>query len=193
VRPVRKAKTRDHVVATPHVHQWKRWGTRGVKFVEEGCQCGERRERVATKAEAKKLRVQSKLMWAQGKALHALWHSVAKRFKRDHEWKERGWDLIEKLEKFSARRPQIRMVRVDDSSFSNSELVLVPHTYDTSKLGCTYMGTTVVFVAQCAGDPPVEFFLYPNHLRNLIETLQEIEKEQNRVNAKARKQGQLYP
>jgi hypothetical protein len=194
MRLKRKQKTRDHVVASNHVHQWKRWGTRGYKFVEEDCKCGERREREATKAEARQIRANSKLMWAQGTALHALAHSVDKRFKKDaHEWKEKGWDLIEKLEKFAAKHPQIRMVRVDDSSFTNSELVLVPHTYDTPKLGCSYMGTTVIFVAQCAGDPPVEFFLYPNHLRNLIQTLQEVEKKQNTVNAKARRQGNRFP
>jgi len=187
-------KTSDHVVASSHAHQWERWSTRGDKFVGEACKCGARREREATTAEAKKLRAASKLMWAQGKALHALAHSVDRRFKNGpYKWKEKGWDLIEKLEKFIAKRPQIRMARVDDSSFSNSELVFIPHTYDAPKLGCSYMGTTVVFVAQCTGDPPVEFFLYPSHLRNLIETLQAIEKEQNQVNAKARKQGNRFP
>lgn len=192
MKPPRKAKTRDHVVASEHVHTWKRWGTRGDKFISEGCVCGAQREREATRIEQKQIRKSTKLMWAQGKALHALWRKVAQRFKKDeHEWKDKGWDLIEDLEKFSAKYPQVRMVRVDDSSFSNSELVLVPHAYDTPKLGSYYMGTTVVFVAQCAGDPPVEFFLYPNHLRNLIETLQEVEKVQNAVNAKSRKKGKL--
>jgi hypothetical protein len=188
MKPSRQAKTRDHVVAGAHVHQWKRCHTRGFNFIGEVCKCGEQREREATKAEAKEVRVRWKLEQAQMKALHALAHSVDNRFKKNyHEWKEKGWDLIEKLEKFAAKRPQIRMVRVDDSSFTNSELVFVPHTYDTPKLGCAYMGTTVIFIAQCAGDPPVEFFLYPSHLRNLIKTLQEVEKEQNRINAKARK------
>lgn len=189
-----KSKTRDHVVASAHVHQWRRLGTRGNKVVTEICACEARREREATKAEQKQIRERSKLFWAQATAMHKLWRSITKRFKNgNNEWKEKGWDLIEGLEEFAAERPQIRMVGVDDSSFSNSDLVLIPHTYDTPKLGCSYMGTTVVFVAQCAGDPPVEFFLYPSHLRNLIKTLQEIEKEQNRVNAKARKQGSRFP
>jgi len=193
MKPAKKTKTRDHVVASKHAHQWKRGGTRGDKFIEESCKCGEHREREATKAEAKKLRSDWKLTNARAKALHVLAHSVDKRFKKDqHEWKEKGWDLIEKLEKFAVKHPQIRMARVDDASFTNSELVFIPHTYDSPKLGCAYMGTTVVFVAQCAGDPPVEFFLYPSHLRNLIEMLQSIEKEQNRVNAKARKQGNRF-
>lgn len=185
---MKRAKKGDHVVV--HEHAWERAFTRADKFVGERCKCGAERERPATKAE----KGEFKLVWARGKAIHALWHCVSKRFKKGpKEWKEQGWDLIENLEAFAAKHPEIRMARVDDSSFSNSELVFVPHSYDSKKLGCAYMGTTAVFVSQCAGDPPVEFFMYPGHLRNVIKTLQDIEKVQNAFIAKARKQGARFP
>lgn len=183
-----RTKKNDHVVA--HEHAWTRAYTRGDRFVGERCTCGMERERSPTKAERREL----KLVWERGRAIHANWHRLVKRFKKSPtEWKMRGWDLIEALEEYTAKHPQIRTVRVDDSHFSNSDLLLIPHCYDSKRLGCSYMGTTAVFVAQCAGDPPVEFFLYPGHLRHLIETLQEIEKEQNALAAKARKQGKRFP
>lgn len=187
----RQVKKSDHVVASAHEHVWTRKHTRADKFVGERCTCGAERERQATKAEKKEF----KLVWKRGRAIHALWHQLAKRFKKTpKEWKMQGWDLIEALEEYTAKRPQIRTVRVDDSHFSNSDLLLIPHSYDSKKLGCAYMGTTALFIAQCAGDAPVEFFLYPNHLRHLIETLQGIEREQNALIAKAqRQQGVRFP
>lgn len=175
----------DHVVAPKHKHVWEPMSQNSVQITAR-CACGLLKKRKASKEETAKFNAATKKMFAQSKALHTLWHGLAKEFTENYEWKLKGWDLIEELEKYKVEHPRVRMVRVDDSVHSNSELVLVPHSYDTPKLGSHYMGTTVLYVAQCAGDLPVSFFLYPGHLRNLIENLQEIEKEQAELNSRKR-------
>jgi len=182
--------TTDHVVAPKHKHQWLPMGQNSVQITAR-CACGQLKKRKATKEETAKFNASTKKMFAQSKAMHTLWHKLAKEFTENHEWKLKGWDLIEELEKYQIENPKVRMVRVDDSMHMNSELVLVPHSYDTPKLGSHYWGTTVLYVAQC-GDPPVSFFLYPGHLRNLIENLQAIEKEQAELNSR-KKEKMLKP
>jgi hypothetical protein len=63
----------------------------------------------------------------------------------------------------------VRIVGVDDSYYSGSDLVLIEHR---GKVG--YHGTTVIFIAQCSGDPPVRFFLYPSHRDSLMAALMAI-------------------
>jgi hypothetical protein len=149
------------------------------------CECGKLKKRKATKEETAEFNVATKRMFAQNMAMHALWHDLAKKFTKNHEWKLSGWDLIEELEKYQVDNPQVRLVRVDDSAHMNSTLALVPHSYDTPKLGSYYWGTTVLYVPQC-NEPPATFFLYPGHLRKLIENLQAIEQEQAQLNSRKR-------
>lgn len=36
------------------------------------------------------------------------------------------------------------------------------------------MGISVYYIPQCTGEKPIQFFLYPGHLRRLITTLQKL-------------------
>lgn len=57
----------------------------------------------------------------------------------------------------------------DDTYFASSNLVLIEHASKTE-----YMGTTVVFIPQCTGEDPVEFFLYPGHRECLVKFLKSL-------------------
>ena len=79
---------------------------------------------------------------------------------------------MRKIEKFIKKNPDIIEVRCDDDVHAGSSLYLIPHENKKE-----YWGTTVLFVPQCTPDKNT-FFLYPEHLDNLIKELQEIQKRQ---------------
>lgn len=68
---------------------------------------------------------------------------------------------MEAIEQYVVDHPEIEICTCDDSSFAGSDLVFVPHPD---------MGISVVYVPQLSGGS-AQFFLYPGHLNNLIETL----------------------
>ena len=85
----------------------------------------------------------------------------------EHEIDEQmvGWDLMEKIERYVKRNPQIKIVYVDDEMFSSSMLVLIPHPE---------MGVSVKFIPQNS-NVKGQFFLYHNHLKNLMSELKHLE------------------
>jgi hypothetical protein len=134
-------------------------------------------------------------------SIHAIWHDFQRRFYRTkfgRGWKKSkngtlvrtkreylvpdsyaptherfrwyGYDLMQRIEKWAAQFPHdVRVVGCDDSYHSGSDLVLIEHrTRDQ------YMGTTVVYLPQCSGDPPAQFFLYPGHRDDLVCALQSV-------------------
>lgn len=113
--------------------------------------------------------------------IHKVWFDFLKKFKKtvkldnggtDEKYKYYGYDLIEKVEKWSDKYPDdVKICNVDDSSHSGSILVLIEH-----KTKSEYFGTTAIMISQCSGSPPVEFFLYPHHRENLISALVKIDK-----------------
>jgi hypothetical protein len=120
--------------------------------------------------------------------VHRVYHEFCKKFYKFHKTGESeflgkmfpqgeskprwtGYALDQRVEKWAEKYPDdVRMVRVDDDYFSSSSLVLIEH-----KTKKKYMGTTVVFIPQCAPDPIATFFLYPSHRRGLVEALAAIE------------------
>jgi len=66
-------------------------------------------------------------------------------------------------------------VRVDDGAHCGSDLMCIMHQ-------CRYqfMGMSVVFIPQCTGEPPTQFFLYPGHLDGLLDMLTRFRTEELR-------------
>lgn len=91
-----------------------------------------------------------------------------------------GYTAIQRGERFSKKYPDdIHIIHCDDDVFASSDLILVEHLDKEKK---SFMGTTVIFIPQCTSVQN-SFFLYPNHLDKLIQTLQKIQKKQ-RINKK---------
>jgi len=82
-----------------------------------------------------------------------------------------GHEAIMRMHNFHNKHKDMREVSCDDGVFSSSHLFLIPHETKTQ-----YMGLTVIFVPQLAIDEPNHFFLYPQHLNQLIRELLKIQK-----------------
>jgi len=103
------------------------------------------------------------------------WHAFQKEFFEDYRWKdyEDNYQLMEQVEIWIEKRnsENIDLIGCDDNYHSNSDLILFHHVY-TDNEEKKWWGTTVLFLAQCSGDPPAEFFLYPGHAKALINSLE---------------------
>jgi hypothetical protein len=150
--------------------------------------CDRREERPSTPAERRWFSADTH-SWNRSSGLHAVWHEFARRFKRQvvtgtgkigkktfkytqEVWRWIGYELMQRVAKWAVKYPDdVRITSCDDNHFSSSDLVLIEH-----KTRDRYMGTTVVYVPQCSGEQPIDFFLYPSHRHALIKTLQAIGK-----------------
>jgi len=105
--------------------------------------------------------------------IHDVYHEFVKRFKnKDYTHKGKGYDLMQKVAKFAEKYPKdIEIVRCDDSYHAGSDLVMIHHFYKRGKNRGKNWGTSVIFIPQCSGEDPIEFFLYPNHQKNLLKVL----------------------
>jgi len=101
--------------------------------------------------------------------VHAVYHSMPK-IKED----ENGYSYWLRVKEWAKGHPSVVETGCDDTMFMSSSLFLIPHR---SKY--KHMGTTVMFIPQC-GDP-VEFFLYPEHMNQLIPALQGVRDHLNEV------------
>lgn len=76
-----------------------------------------------------------------------------------------GPDVIERVEKYVKRScPEIKVIRCDDSDFSGSILLLIPHPL---------MGVSVIFIPQ-QSKIQNNLFLYSGHITALINGLNEM-------------------
>ena len=155
-----------------HRHRWS-FVTFGGKPMELGfaCRCGARHERMATPDEIIICNQYRKDEDAHCKALHKVWHSFERHFRKDGQWKYQGFDAIQRLEKWVAKHPTALVQHCDDEYFTNSLLCLVPHETDTE-----FMGASVAYFPQCTGEPSTVFFLYPPDIDGLIKALQQMQK-----------------
>jgi len=107
------------------------------------------------------------------------WRAFQKEFfdLERHQWKpyDDSFHLMEEVERWVDKRnsKNVDLIGCDDSYHSNSDLILFHHIY-TKNNEKKCWGTTVLFLSQCAGDPPAEFFLYPGHAKALIDSLQKV-------------------
>ena len=85
-----------------------------------------------------------------------------------------GYTAMGRMDKFCRENPDIKWAGCDDTLFTGSTLYFVPHK-DKDK----YWGTTVIYVPQ-NGDNN-NFFLYPDHLKNMIKVLTEIDNEYEKL------------
>lgn len=89
---------------------------------------------------------------------HRIWWDFKNAFDDDFDG---GSELMDEIEKYTIDHPEIEICGCDDASFAGSDIVLVPHPD---------MGITVLYIPQLSGNS-AQFFLYPGHLQNLIDTL----------------------
>lgn len=160
-----------------HSYHVSCWNGGNVTF---RCKCGEQVERKMTREERSKFREQMSLgrFIKPENDIHRVWHSFSKKFITRVNGKDEFNDcpvaeLGDKVIRWAKKFPKdVKIVGCDDSYFSCSDLVLIEH-----RTARKYMGTSVVFIPQCSGDPPAQFFLYPGHLDDLINALKTIKKE----------------
>jgi hypothetical protein len=77
-----------------------------------------------------------------------------------------GHEVIKRIENYCKRYlPEIKIVRCDDSVYSGSVILLVPHPNH---------GITVMFLPQCTNIQN-QFFLYGGHYKQLMKALSEME------------------
>lgn len=98
--------------------------------------------------------------------MHKYWHAFCD-FLDQNEIDKHNLDYgkdMDLIDSYSETHPEIKLVRVDDSHFCGSDLILIPHPD---------MGITVLFNPQCSRDNN-EFFMYPGHIDHLISVLQEM-------------------
>ena len=72
--------------------------------------------------------------------------------------KMNGYECIQRCKKYAKKNKEIKIIQVDDSVYSSSIIILIPHPNH---------GITVIFVPQCI-DVGNQFFLYSRHAHNII-------------------------
>lgn len=172
---------------TKHRHRFyvSSWCGGNVTF---RCRCGEERERKMDREELRRFREHMYSPKPKDN-VHRVVHDFYHRFKnKDETWKYRGYDFMERVERWAKKYPgDVRVVGCDDGFFSSSCLVLIEGRAENA-----YMGTTVIYIPQCTGEPPTEFFLYPGHRGGLIAALQEIGREAEPRQKRQRKAEAAY-
>lgn len=100
---------------------------------------------------------------------HSVYHKFCRWAEKQFgkEWEDpkvfSGHEVMEKVEAYAKKNPQISIAHCDDDMFSGSLLVVIPHQE---------MGNTVLFIPQLTYRTN-RFFLYPNHQKSLIKALTE--------------------
>ena len=136
---------------------------------------------IPTGSTAKEVAAYTKETERRSTAIHQLWHKFCKQFKtKDGAWRHQDpYQLSLTVEALCGTKgwEGLHVVRCDDAVHAGSDLILVEHC--DHKTGY-YFGTTIVYVPQCTGEPPTEFFLYLSHLKQLLTVLQTIKKKSGR-------------
>ncbi len=119
-------------------------------------------------------RFMKKLGYAEpAQDVHHTWHELAALLPDgwQNETTQEGKAAIMKVvEDYATSHPDhVYLSGVDDTYFTSSDLVLVTHEAEGR-----FMGTTVILVTQCDGQPPAQFFLYPGHADGLMQNLAHI-------------------
>jgi hypothetical protein len=165
---------------THHMGPWKKQPyvrrEPEVNFVCRGCK-GDIVRRPMTEAEIDLYFAHDKARDARSSAMFKPWHAFQKKFagadpKASHTgttWKFQGYDFIKKIEKHVEKVPTMEVVRCDDGHHAGSRILVVHH-----ELPDYYWGTSFLYVPQCTGEPPVEFFFYENHAQGFLAVMKKI-------------------
>lgn len=162
LKSLRRTKVKNH----RHKYRVSGYSSKELWFscTLEGC--AKQVKRRATKSEAKKLSAHFKETIAGATSIHKLYHSFIEAFQKKEKgergnrlWKWKGYPLMQRIDKWRQKNPEVMSVTVDDDYHAGSRLIFIPHEDDY-----TYMGCTVVYIPQCTGEDPIRFFLYPCHI-----------------------------
>jgi hypothetical protein len=89
-------------------------------------------------------------------------------------WKWAGFELIEKVEKFCKKHPEIKVSYCDDSYHSNSLIIAIPVEDSENK---NLMFVEMIVFPQCSGESPFSFFLSPRRFDMFFKNLTKIKEE----------------
>jgi hypothetical protein len=112
---------------------------------------------------------------ARTSAMFAPWHAFHKKFANaksktpESAWKFQGWDFIKRIERYIESVSSMELLRCDDSVHAGSRILVVHH-----ELPDYYWGTSFLYIPQCTGEPPTEFFFYDNHARGFLSVMKKI-------------------
>jgi len=176
-----------------------RCGRNGYSYSYLSFRCGECEHSFQvemTSAEKKYYHWKWETMSEESSKMHKVWHDFEKHFfKREKRewafgdktfkghsytgWKWLGFELMQKIDKYVKKHPEIEIASCDDDYHMNSYLVLIPHRFPNNcqahKKSKKYWGTTVIFV--CQGTRlPTQFFLYLEHEKSLLAGLKAVKK-----------------
>jgi hypothetical protein len=153
-----------------HRHKW-RAGSYGGDTVEYRCQAKDCKATYKRK-DRKMVRRKHAAMMRDSDRIHRVWHAFVKHMKLGTV-QQSDYALMEKARRWSEKHPKdVVVTGCDDGHHSSSELVIVAHRNGRK----SWMGLTVVGLMQNDGQEPFEFFLYPNHVKRLIEALKHFER-----------------
>ena len=165
-----------------HHHKWKHcaWSGQKIEFYCSGCK--ERCHRPMTATERKYFNKHDRFRLhptpkglPQAKYqpdIHSVWRSFENRFMKlkRSTFVITGYRLMVAVEKWAKKFPhEVQIVRCDDAHFCGSNIVLIEH-----RTRSQYMGTSAVYIPQCTGESPIQFFLYPSHRKAFIDALKHI-------------------
>lgn len=165
-----------------HGHRWKPHSATKKEIVEKcSRRCGASRARPLTRLERKAWN--SSLNLNKPPKIHVLWWKYQNRAKSVS-----GVARMDLAERMAKRHPDRFMVaKVDDDYSMGARLLFHTHvgergpsvfdpTRDAEPL---WHGVSVELLTQGGGEKPPYFFLYPEHLDAVIDTLVSIRKEMN--------------
>jgi hypothetical protein len=193
-----------------HRHKFKIYSF-NMLSLSERCACGATQDRKPNPKEKKRFLANWKQSQKDSKELHKLYHEFCRKFRhlggtkkkktvkarkgtskkksssaksvQHSPWKWTAYELMERVEKWAKKNPTVTYARCDDNHFASSDLVFIPHQNKKE-----YMGSTVVFLAQCDGQSPATFFLYPSHVDSVMSALNKLkELEAKKSKIKSRK------
>jgi hypothetical protein len=149
-------------------HTWKLSQTFAKEISEYCPKCSAQRTRPSTKKESLKFVQNFKHMWEDARKLHRVYHRfVALYGNQMAGWKFKGYELMCRVEKWAKHYPNdVRISSIDDSHFCGSILVFIDH-----KSADAWHGVSVIVIPQCTGESPVEFFMYPESVKDAQKVL----------------------
>lgn len=161
-------------------HTYKTLAVTGLDITFKCNKCGHVRSRNLTNEESDLYKKETSSSWKNVAHIHTLYHDYVDNVLNS---KAIGYELMVKSEKWAARHPEVQIVRCDDAVHAGSSMVLIPHQSEFQ-----YHGVSVVYIPQCTGEKPVQFFLYPDHRYALTTALLAVARMESKTRKKQPKE-----
>jgi len=147
-----------------HKHKFKitSYTLKDFGEVTLSCDCGEEKERPATKAETKKFKADFKKHKQECNQMHKVWHNFSKNFYNDkYQFKWSSYEMMCKVGKWAKKYPKdVFTLDIDDGCHTGSDIVFILH-----RINNRLWGVSVVVITQSDGQMPNHYFMYPSHLK----------------------------